>query len=156
MKLVRQIRKHNLGDAKPGGLYFELLAYWAFKQGISGDSHAQILAATLRRVATLLGEGVVTDPALGSAYSPPPGSGELEAARQRFSEIAGEAEEALSMEACPAAATWRRLLGSNDRGACFPLPAGCDEDGRSIGASAASIAAIGSQEAGGFGRDRHS
>lgn len=156
VKLVRQIRKHNLGDAKPGGLYFELLAYWAFEQGISGDSHAQILATTLRRIGTLLGQGVVIDPVLGSAYSPAPGSDELEMARQRFSKIAGEAEEALSMETCPAAATWRRLLGSNDRGACFPLPAGCDEDGGSIGASAASIAALGSREAGGFGRDRHS
>lgn len=153
VKFVRQIRKHNLGDAKPGGLYFELLAYWAFEQGISGDSHAQILATTLRRVATLLGQGVVIDPVLGSAYSPAPGADELEAARQRFSKIAGEAEEALTMETCPAAATWRRLFGSNDRGACFPLPGGCDEDGRAIGSSAASIAALGSREAGGFGRD---
>ncbi len=155
VKLVRQIRKHNLGDAKPGGLYFELLSYWAFEQGVSGDSHAEILAATLGRIATLLGAGIVTDPVLGTPYSPTPDAAELEAARQRFSTIAGEAEAALSLERCPAAAIWRRLLGSTDRGACFPLPEGCDEDGRAIGASAATIAAIGSQEAGGFGRARH-
>lgn len=155
VKLVRQIRKHNLGDAKPGGLYFELLAYRSFESGIGGESHAEILAATLSRIANLLGEGVVIDPVLGTPYSPAPDAAALEAARQRFSKIASEADQALSTETCPAAATWRRLLGSNDRGACFPLPDGCDEAGRAIGLSAVSIAAIGSREAGGFGGARH-
>lgn len=155
VKLVRQIRRHNLGDAKPGGLYFELLTYWSFESGITGDSHAQILSSVLGEISALLGRGVVTDPVLGTSYSPAPEAADLEAARLRFTEIAREAEQALSLEVCPAAAIWRRLLGKNDRGDCFPLPAGCDEDGRAIGASAASIAAIGSGEAGGFGVARH-
>lgn len=152
VKLVRQIRSAHLGDAKPGGLYFELLCYWAFQGGVDGDSQAEILAKTLRSIATQLGSGaVVTDPALGQPYSPAPDPAAVEAARNVFAGLAGEGEAALSAEKCPAAAAWRRILGANSRGACFPLPEGCDETGRAIATAATAVAARGSREAGGFG-----
>jgi hypothetical protein len=43
------------------------------------------------------------------------------------------------------------LLGKNDRGDCFPLPAGCDESGRLITPAVTAITARGASEAGGFG-----
>jgi hypothetical protein len=57
----------------------------------------------------------------------------------------------LTMEACPAAAIWRRILGANQRGQCFPLPAGCDESGRRITPAVTAVTARGASEAGGFG-----
>jgi hypothetical protein len=152
VKLVRQIRSEHLGDAKPGGLYFELLTYWAFQGGVDGESQAEILAKTLRSITTQLGSGsVVTDPALGQSYSPAPEPAVAEAARDIFAALAGEAKAALSAEKCPAAAAWRRIIGRNSRGACFPLPEGCDETGRAIATAATAVAARGSREAGGFG-----
>jgi hypothetical protein len=152
VKLVRQTRKHHLGDDKPGGLYFELLAYRAFEAGVSGESFAEIFSATLRSIATQLASGEeLLDPALDSPYAPAPQADELEHAAQLFAELADDAEAALDMEPCPAAATWRRILGDNDRGACFPLPDGCDEEGRSI-PRVTSTGAVGSREAGGFAR----
>lgn len=52
-KLIRQIRRHHLGKAKPGGFYFELEAYAAFEAGVSGGSRAEILASTLDRAQRL-------------------------------------------------------------------------------------------------------
>ncbi len=151
VKLVRQIRAHHLGDQKPGGLYCELACYWAFEAGVSGASYAEILAATLRSIANHLSSGEpLVDPVLGQAFEPMPGAVELSSAALKFGEFATEAEAALSMERCPAAATWRRLLGTNDRGACFPLPAGCDESGREI-SSITPVIAQGAGAAGGFG-----
>jgi hypothetical protein len=152
VKLVRQTRSAHLGDAKPGGLYFELLTYWAFQGGVDGGSQAEIFAKTLRSIATQLASGaVVTDPALGQPYSPAPEWTEVESARSVFAALATEAEAALSANKCPAAAAWRRIIGTNGRGACFPLPEGCDERGRAIAPAATAVAARGSREAGGFG-----
>jgi hypothetical protein len=152
VKLVRQIREANLGDEKPGGLYFEMLTYWAFEGGVDGASQAEVLARTLRSIATQLRSGiVVTEPALGQPYSPAPESGAMEHASDAFEALAADAEAALGAEECPAAAIWRRMLGANSRGACFPLPDGCDETGRIIATAATALAARGSREAGGFG-----
>ena len=79
-----------------------------------------------------------------------PGLAELSTAALKFGELASQAEAALSMERCPAAAIWRRLLGTNDRGACFPLPAGCDESGREI-TRVSPVISQGAGAAGGFG-----
>jgi hypothetical protein len=38
IKLVKQIRNHHLGDLDPGGLFFELMTYWAFKANPTGDN----------------------------------------------------------------------------------------------------------------------
>lgn len=137
VKLVRQIREHHLGAAKPGGLYFELLTYHAFGRPMQGTSFAEFLAITLRRIAALLGEAVqnpLIDPALGTAYTPAPSTRELQGAQTCFGKLADEAERALGLERCPAAVVWRAILGKNDRGPCFPLPPGCDESGRAISA----------------------
>jgi hypothetical protein len=66
VKLVRQTRRHNMRDSKPGGLYFELLTYWAFLGGaVNGDCFAQIFAEMLRAIANQLVSGqVVVDPVL--------------------------------------------------------------------------------------------
>ena len=136
VKLVRQIREHHLRDAKPGGLYLELLTYYAFGD-IRGDSLAELLAITLRRVGALLGEAIqnpLLDPALGTPYAPAPLASELQAAQGMFGNLAEAAERALGLERCPAAVVWRGILGKNDRGPCFPLPSGCDEAGRTISA----------------------
>lgn len=151
VKLVRQIRANHLGDQKPGGLYFELACYWAFDAGIDGSSYAEILMATLRAISRQLSSGaVLLDPVLGRVFEPMPGATELNAAARKLDELASQAEAALSMERCPAAAIWRRILGANDRGACFPLPAGCDESGRSI-SRVSPVIAQGAGAAGGFG-----
>lgn len=137
VKLVRQIREHHRGDAKPGGLYLELLTYQAFGEAMQSDSFAEFLAITLRRITALLGAAIknpLIDPALGRPYAPAPAAGELQAAQATFGKLAAEAERALGLERCPAAVVWRGILGRNDRGPCFPLPAGCDEAGRSISA----------------------
>lgn len=137
VKLVRQIREHHLGDAKPGGLYMELLTYNAFGEPMKGDSFAEFLAITLRRISNLLGAAVqnpVIDPALGTPYAPAPAADELQAAQAQFGKLAADAERALGLERCPAAVVWRGILGKNGRGPCFPLPSGCDESGRAISA----------------------
>ncbi|WP_217913847.1 nucleotidyltransferase domain-containing protein [Miltoncostaea marina] len=150
VKLVRQTRKHHLGDAKPGGLYFELLAYRSFEAGVPGESFAEIFAAALRLIADQLASAdELTDSALDKPYEPAPEQEELDHAAEVFGELADDAAAALTMERCPAAVIWRRILGDNDRGACFPLPDGCDDEGRSI-SRVTSTGAVGSREAGGF------
>lgn len=151
VKLVRQVRANHLGDQKPGGLYFELACYWAFEAGIGVSGYAEILTAALRSITGQLSSGAaLLDPVLGRAFEPMPDSTELSAAALKFGELASQAEAALSMERCPAAAIWRRILGTNDRGSCFPLPAGCDESGRAI-TRVTPVISQGAGAAGGFG-----
>jgi hypothetical protein len=147
VKLIRQIRRHHLGDAKPVGLYFELETYWAFDAGTAGDSFAEILASTLNRIATQLQSGVVIiDPALGSQYGPAPEPADLDAAAHTFRDLAGKASQALGAEKCPAAALWRSILGKNEQGWVFALPDDCDEQGRTT-TRVTPIADKGSREA---------
>lgn len=152
VKMIRQIRAHHLGDAKPGGLYFEVACYWAFEHGEArGATHAELLAATLRSVGRLLASGaVLVDPVLGRAFAPAPEPEDLARAASEFSALASQAEAALGMERCAAAAIWRRILGSNSRGECFPLPAGCDASGNPI-RRVTPVAAQGARGARGFG-----
>ena len=152
VKMIRQIRSHHLADAKPGGLYFEIACYWAFECGdAAGSTHAEILAATLRSVAAQLASGTgLIDPVLGRAIAPPPSPADLARAASEFGALASQAEAALGMERCAAAAIWRRILGSNSRGECFPLPAGCDASGNPI-RRVTPVAAQGARGARGFG-----
>lgn len=151
VKLVRQTRRHHLGDQKPGGLYFEILTFWAFQSGaITGDCFAEILARTLRTIATQLATGeATTDPVLGRPYKPTPERDDLADAAEKFDELAAKAEEALRVDKCKAAALWREILGKNGRGWVFGLPAGCDEQGNKV-AVASAVAARGSREASPF------
>jgi hypothetical protein len=150
VKLVRQTRRHHRGKEKPGGFYFELMVYWTFAAGLAGDSFAEIFAKTLRAIASHLGSAEpLIDPVLGTAYKPTPSQDDRAAATAIFAHLAASAERALSLDECPAAAIWRRILGENDRGPVFPLPPGCDEKGNRI-KNVAAVAAVGSKEASGF------
>jgi hypothetical protein len=151
VKLLRQARRQHRGAAKPGGFYFELLAYWAFAgDTVSGDCFAEIFAQTLRAVALQLSSGAtVTDPVLGRPYRPAPDPAELVAASQAFSDLATKAEAALVADRCRAAAIWRGILGENDRGWCFGIPPGCDERGNRVPVRSG-VAALGSREASPF------
>ncbi|MGH2528686.1 MAG: SMODS domain-containing nucleotidyltransferase, partial [Actinomycetota bacterium] len=112
VKLVRQTRWHHRGKEKPGGFYFELMAYWAFAGGVDGDSFAEIFAKTLRAVAVQLdGAEPLIDPTLGKEYRPPPKPQDRAAAAAIFSDLATNAERALTLDRCPAAAIWRTILG---------------------------------------------
>lgn len=150
VKLVRQTRKHHREEEKPGGFYFEVMSYWAFKAGIGGSSFAEVFAATLGSIATqLTSSAPVIDPVLGREYRPLPDRQDLAGAAALFSQLATKAERALALNRCPAAVMWREILGRNDRGPCFPLPPGCDEKGSEI-KDVAAVAAVGSKEASGF------
>jgi hypothetical protein len=152
VKLMRQTRRQHLGDNKPGGLYFEILTYWAFKNAeVEGSSFAEIFTSALRSVATQLGSSKpLVNPALETTYEPAPKDTERRTAASTFDGLATKAEKALKEDKCPAAVMWREILGTNDRGECFPLPPGCDATGKAIG-SIASVSARGSREAHGFG-----
>jgi hypothetical protein len=134
VKLIRQSRRAHLGDAKPGGFYFELLTYWAFAVPVAGASFAEVFAETLRRVAGQLESGgVVINPAMNEPYDPPPSPEELTVAAAEFRRLATLAGEALACELCPAAVLWRQILGEIEgRGQCFPLPSGCTETGKQV------------------------
>lgn len=150
VKLVRQTRWHHRGKEKPGGFYFELMTYWVFAGGMDGDSFAEILARTLRAIAVQLESGApLIDPILGREYKPAPDPDDRADAAAVFSDLASNAERALTLDRCPAAAIWRSILGENDRGPVFPLPPGCDEKGNEI-KNVAAVAAVGSKEASGF------
>jgi Second Messenger Oligonucleotide or Dinucleotide Synthetase domain len=154
VKLLRQTRRHHLDEARPGGLYFELLAYWAFDHGVGGGSFAELLAAALRYAANqLVGSEQLVDPAIGSAYDPQPNPAERAMAAECFDDLATRAETALMSSRCKAAVLWRGILGENARGRCFPIPAGCDEDGHEM-KNIFAVAATGSQEPAGFAADR--
>jgi hypothetical protein len=152
VKLMRQTRRQHLGDNKPGGLYFEILTYWAFKNGeIKGSSFAEIFASALRSVAAqLAAKTPLVNPVLDTPYEPAPTYAERRTAASTFETLATKAEKALKEDKCPAAVLWREIIGQNDRGECFPLPPGCDATGKAIG-SISSVSARGSREAHGFG-----
>jgi hypothetical protein len=133
-KLIRQIRRHHLGKAKPGGFYFEMETYAAFQAGVSGSSRAEILASTLDRIAAHLETGeVVNNPALDRPYEPTPDPADIAGAADKFRDLASKAAQALAAERCPAAVLWREVLGKNEQGWVFALPDDCDERGKAIG-----------------------
>lgn len=160
VKTVRQIRRAHLSDAKPGGLYFELVVHEGFTLGqIKGDSWAEITAATLRYVADRLltvGDTPLCDPVLEQPYHPRPDPGAVTHAAAVFARLASDAEAALTLERCPAAAAWRQIFGSNTKvnGPVFELPAGCRSDGTVMPVFAGTHAnpVRGTNEAHGFGR----
>jgi len=161
VKTIRQIRRAHLGDAKPGGLYFELIVHEGFTLGqIKGESWAEITAATLRYVADRLltvGDTPLCDPVLEQPYHPRPDPGPVAHAAVVFARLASDAEAALTRERCPAAAVWRQIFGSNTKvnGPVFELPAGCRSDGSvmPVFAGTQPNPVRGTNEAHGFGRD---
>jgi hypothetical protein len=152
VKLVRQVRCHHRGDDKPGGFYFELMTYWAFKNGdVRGNTFAEILGSTLDSIAEQLRGGLeLLDPVLGTAYRPTPEPDARAAAADIFSGLSVNARGALvATSRCKAAAVWRDILGENEQGRCFPIPDGCDEYGRELPVARPSTS-TGSSEPSGF------
>jgi hypothetical protein len=152
VKMVRQARRYHRQKEKPGGSYFELLSYWAFKRGeVSGSSFAEIFASTLASVAGQLRSGhQLIDPVLGTPYKPSPDPMLLADAASVFGRLAAEAREAVTTDdRCRAGSLWRGILGQNEQGWCFPIPNGCDEHGRALPVTAVGVSR-GSRERGGF------
>lgn len=129
VKLLRQIREAHLGEAKPGGLYMEFLAYEAWsKRHVSGTEWDVLLAGTLKYVADHFANASLKplfDPILGTPYDPPLTEGQIKQAAERFGHLAKDADDTLSMSDYDAALVWQKILGTNDRTkphSVFPLP----------------------------------
>ena len=135
VRLVKQMRDEHIGRGeKPSGLYFELLTYWAFRDGATAESCAELLLPVLNSIAARLESGVVvTEPAMNEPYAPAPDPAVLDNAARVFRSFASDARRALLLDDCKAAVIWRRMLGENEKvGAVFPLPPGCTESGARI------------------------
>jgi len=134
VRVIKQMRDTHIGkDVAPGGLYFELLTYWAFRRGATAGSYAELLVPVLDDIVAQLASGQpVVEPAMARPYDPAPDSDAIADAAKAFARLAVDARRALAADDCEAASIWRRMLGENDRGPCFPLPPGCTEEGRRI------------------------
>lgn len=135
VKLVRQARRTNIGK-RPGGLFFEVLTYHAFNQGLDDSSIAALFTRALRSIATQLADvvagGDVADPTRpGEVITVRVTDSQMETAATTFADLAQKAEDALaSPEDCPAAKAYREILGKNDDGDwVFEMPATCNDDG---------------------------
>lgn len=153
VRLLRQIRHEHLGDQRPGGLFTEIAAYYAWSERlIHGDSYAKLLTETLEHVARRFEQAATAglpDPVLRTPLKPALGPSQWMNAAQIFVGLATQAREALGAERCRAAKIWRDVLGSNERGAVLPLPTGCSAAGLPIGTVSA-VGALGSNDPRGF------
>jgi hypothetical protein len=153
VRLLRQIRHIHLGEDRPGGLYVEVCAYYAWMAGsVAGESWAELLAGTLRQVAIRFRDATangLVDPVLGTRMKPELETHQWVAAALIFDQLADLADQALNSERCMSAKIWRDILGDNDRGAVLALPLGCDAGGFPI-ASISPILSSGSDEPRGF------
>jgi len=135
VKLIRQTRRAHLGK-RPGGLFFEILAYHAFNAGLSGDNLPNLyvngLRAVAEQLAVVVGGADVVDPTMpGATISVRVTELQMKTAASRFAELAAQAEDALAEdERCRAAAAFRACLGKGgDEEWVFPMPVDCNEDG---------------------------
>lgn len=153
VRLLRQVRHTHLGQLRPGGLYFEVLAFYAWRDGeVSGDSWAELLSATLERVAIGLQDASASglaDPVLGTPMKPELTSVQWETAAGVLDQLARLAQESLESDPCRAAQLWRQILGENDRGQVLPLPDGCGANGYTI-SNVSAIGSVGSDDPRGF------
>lgn len=152
-RLLRQSRHVHLGEDRPGGLYTEVAAYYAWTEGhVSGESWAELLASSLRHAAArfrLAAIGGLPDPVLGTPMKPELTTEQWTHGAEVFEGLAAKASEALGSDRCRAAFLWRQILGDNDRGPVLPLPSGCDANGFPVSAIAA-VTESGSDEPRGF------
>ena len=136
VKLVRQVRRAYDVD-KPGGFYFEVLTYHAFRDKQPNENTiAGYLTVVLRAVADALATGdEPADPTLdGRTISTSADEGQLDEAARHMAAAADLAAAALEAEdTCEAAVKWRQLLGTTkhtqDPEHVFPLPEFCNADG---------------------------
>jgi hypothetical protein len=136
VKLIRQARRANLGDDRPGGLYLEILTYHAFDGDLDASSLATLFTAALRSIASQLAAitagGDLGDPTRpGKNISARVSDAELVVAASTFAALATKAEEALADDdRCRAAKKFREILGKNaDDEWVFEMPADCNDDG---------------------------
>lgn len=135
VKFVRQTRRYHLGEARPGGFYFEILCYHAANQSLTGSSMAAMFTSALRSIAGQLQNAVAgfppADPTMpGRFIQTSATDAQLRDAASKFSDLASRAEAALRAEQCEAAKGFRAILGKNDDGEwVLEMPAACDEDG---------------------------
>ena len=135
VRLIKQMRDAHIGRGeKPGGLYLELLTYWAFHGGATAESYAELLVPVLDSIASGLNSGVpVVDPAMNQPYHPAPTPAVLANAAAVFGRLAATARSALALNDCEAAVAWRQMFGQNEKGGwCFPLQPGCTETGARV------------------------
>lgn len=156
-KAIRQIRRAHLRDAKPGGLYFELLTYEGFDCcDVMGSSWAEVTASALTYIANRLptvATRPLCEPALKQPYAPAPDPTTVTRATSLYADLAARARRALDLDACPAAVLWRGIFGENSQagGPVFPLPHNCREDGTVMPITVAANPLRGTNEARGFG-----
>ncbi|MDE0161788.1 MAG: nucleotidyltransferase [Acidimicrobiaceae bacterium] len=136
VKLVRQARRHNLGDGqRPGGFYCEILTYHAAQAGLDTRSTATLFTSALRSIAVQLQSAAagaaVLDPTMpGAVISINATDAQRQTAAATFAALASKAETALQMALCPSARAFREIFGRNDDGDwVFEMPAACNEDG---------------------------
>ena len=157
VKLIRQVRRAQLGDTQPGGLYLEVATYHAFDPGIDADGTAEYFTAALEGVADVLADAAsngLDDPTLpGHKIATRASDDELRDAADVFAGLASDARQALvSEDACPAAKTFRDMLGKNSDGTwVFPMPSYCNDDG-TLKSSGAGLVAGSSRIRGGDSR----
>jgi hypothetical protein len=153
VRLLRQVRHVHFGAQRPGGLFVEVAAYYACKDGlVTGASWAELLTSTMEQVAKRFekcADDGLPDPVLGTRMKPELDSSQWNNAAQILNRLAEQAREALDSERCCAAKTWREILGTNERGQILPLPQGCDANGFPVGAVTA-VSAVGSNDSRGF------
>ena len=135
VKLMRQARRAQLGDERPGGFYIEIATYHAFAAGIDAGSSAEYFCECLAGVAAQLDRACVyglPDPALpGKLISTRTSDADLRRAAGIFKDLATRSKAALdSPEYCSAAFEFRQTLGKTTDGRwAFPLPSYCNADG---------------------------
>ena len=135
VKLVRQTRRYHLGEARPGGFYFEILCYHASERHLDRSSMAALFTSGLRSIADQLQNAVAghppADPTIpGVSIQTSASAAQVRAAASKFSDLASKAEAALRAEQCEAAKGFRAILGTNDDGDwVLEMPATCNEDG---------------------------
>lgn len=153
VRLLRQVRHEHLGEERPGGLFTEIAAYYAWNERlVNGDSYAQLLTESLEHVARRFAQAATSglpDPVLGTPLKPALDPEQWMNASQVFERLGSQGREALRSERCRAAKIWRDILGRNERGAILPLPPGCAAAGFPIDAPTA-VEGIGSNDPRGF------
>jgi len=148
VKLVRQVRRAWLRD-QPGGLFFEILTYWAFKDSKPQEaSHAEFLVAVLDYIEKELPavrEDGLRDPTLaGKVIETRATDRDFNDAISKIAQAARLARTALAeADDCQAALCWQQLLGKTSEGkVVFPMPEYCNADGTRRSSSAAIKGAV--------------
>ena len=135
VKLIRQTRRANL-DKRPGGLYFEILAYHAFATGCAGslpERYVDAVSSIADQLEAVVAGGGLEDPSMeGELIDVRATALQMSTAARVFRSLAARVQAALdTSDDCRAAADFRAILGkrSDDDEWVFPLPEYCNENG---------------------------